>query len=94
MVRPKKPRIMQGCPQAVFFKPQGIPLRLLEETTILPDEFEAIRLYDVLEYDQKQAAAAMNISQPTFARLIQRAHQKVGAALIFGKAIKIEKNSE
>jgi predicted DNA-binding protein (UPF0251 family) len=36
----------------------------------------------------------MNISQPTFARILQKAHQKIAHAIITGKAIRIYKNKE
>ena len=91
MVRPLKPRRIMGCPQVFYFKPQGIPLRMLEEIILMPDEFEAIKLYTIDELDQTKASQKMNISQPTFARILQRAHKKIAQAIILGKAIKIEK---
>ena len=90
MVRPLKPRRVTGCPQVFYFKPQGIPLRMLEEVVLMPDEFEAISLYTVEDLDQAAAAEKMGISQPTFARILQRAHKKIAQALVHGKAIRIE----
>lgn len=92
MVRPLKPRRVKGCPQVFYFKPQGIPLRMLEEVVLMPDEFEAISLYTVDDLDQTAAAEKMRISQPTFARILQRAHKKIAQALVHGKAIRIEKS--
>lgn len=91
MARYPKPRRISGLPQFFYFKPQGVPLRLLEEVIIYYDEFEAIRLYVVNEYEQKDAAKKMGISQPTFARILQRANKKIAQALVIGKAIRIEK---
>lgn len=54
------------------------------------DEFEAIRLKDALGLDQEVAAEKMNISQPTFHRLLLVARKKLGKAIVEGKAIKIE----
>ena len=63
---------------------------MLEEVTLFADEFEAIRLSDNENLPQIQAAQKMQISQPTFARILSRAHQKVAQAIINGYAIRIE----
>lgn len=90
MSRPKLPRICKCNPCSCHFKPQGVPMRLLEEVILLPDEFEAIKLYEVDEFSQIQASEKMNISQPTFARILASANKKIAEALVKGKAIKIE----
>jgi predicted DNA-binding protein (UPF0251 family) len=92
MVRPIKPRQISRYPGVFYFKPQGIPLHLLDEVIIMPDEFEALNLYSVENLDQLSAAFKMGISQPTFARILQRVNKKVAHAIVHGKAIKIEKN--
>lgn len=92
MPRPKRPRCLRFKPGVCYFKPQGVPLRFLEEIELLPDELEAIKLYDVDELEQAEAAKKMKISQPTFARVLKSAHKKIAQAIIFGKAIKIIKN--
>lgn len=91
MPRPRIPRCIRFNPNVHFFKPSGIPLQDLEEVVLDPDELEAIKLYDVDELEQTEAAAKMKISQPTFARIIEAAHKKIAHAIINGKAIKIEK---
>ena len=91
MVRPFGPRILKGNPSVFYFKPQGIPLRFLDEITLAPDEFEAIKLYDCDNLNQTLAAKEMGISQPTFARILQRAYKKIAQAIVCGKAIRIEK---
>lgn len=65
-------------------------MRSLNEIILNIDEFEAIRLKDLEQLDQKQAAKKMNISQPTFQRLITIARKKLADAIINGKAIRIE----
>lgn len=65
-------------------------MRLLEEVILLPDELEALKLYEIDELDQTQAAEKMKISQPTFARLLGSANKKIAEAIVKGKAIKIE----
>lgn len=62
----------------------------LSEVVLMADEVEAIRLYEVEEMDQISAAEKMGVSQPTFARILDRANKKIAEALIKGKAIKLE----
>jgi uncharacterized protein len=90
MARPKIPRCMEFKPNVYYFKPQGIPLRELEEVVLSPDELEALKLYEVDRLEQIKASKKMKISQPTFARLLGSANKKVAQAIIRGKAIKIE----
>lgn len=87
--RPKKRRI-GFAPSANYFKPAGKPLNFLSEITLGCEELEALRLNDLLQKDQKQAAEQMDISQPTFHRLVLNARKKITDALVHGKAIKIE----
>ena len=90
MIKPRRPRFLSGKPKTAYFKPQGIPLRNLEEIILMPDEFEAIKLHDNDNLNQTAAAKKMGISQPTFARTLNRAYKKIAHALINGKAIRIE----
>ena len=62
----------------------------LNEVILTFDEVEAIRLKDYEQLNQDAAAKKMNISQPTFHRLVLSARKKIAEALINGKAIKIE----
>jgi len=91
MPRPKVPRFIRFRPNVYYFKPRGIPLRMLEETVLFPDELEALKLYEVDGLEQTAAAKKMKISQPTFARLLGSANKKIAQAIIGGKAIRIEK---
>ncbi len=61
----------------------------LESVELSVDEFEAIRLKDLEGLEQTAAAESMNISQPTFHRIIESARRKVADALVNGKAIRI-----
>ena len=62
----------------------------LESVGLSVDEFEAIRLKDLVGLEQTAAAESMRISQPTFHRVIEAARKKVADALVNGKAIRIE----
>ena len=90
MPRPRRPRCLRFQPNVYYFKPQGIPLRFLEEVILLPDELETLKLYEVDGLEQIKAAQKMKISQPTFARTLESAQKKVAQAIIKGKAIRIE----
>ncbi len=82
------------CPPAVgYFKPQGIPMYQLEKMIVSVDEYEALRLADFEEMRHSEAADIMNISRPTFTRLLNSAHKKIADALVNGKAIRIEGGS-
>jgi len=91
MSRPRIPRCIKFRPDVYYFKPQGIPLRELEEVVLFPDELEALKLYEVDGLEQVDASEKMKISQPTFARLLGSANKKVAEAIIKGRAIKISK---
>lgn len=90
MPRPKIQRRLGFDPSVYYFKPQGVPMRFLEEVVLLADELEALKLYEVDGLAQTIAAKKMNISQPTFARILDRANKKIAEAIIYGKAIRIE----
>jgi len=90
MARPRLCRRVWFNPNVTYFKPRGIQLRELEETVLNVDEFEAVRLKDLEGLGQEECAKKMNISQPTFHRLVLSARKKVADAIVNGKAIKIE----
>ena len=90
MARPRNCRRVGSMPESNYFKPRGIPLSMLEEVILAVDEFEAIRLADLENLYQEQAAEKMNVSRQTFGRIIDSAHKKVADALVKGKALKIE----
>jgi predicted DNA-binding protein (UPF0251 family) len=90
MPRPKNCRRICCDIDSHFFKPRGIPLRDLEIVNLGIDELESLRLSDQLGLSQMEAARKMDISQPTFNRILSSARHKVADCLVEGKAIKIE----
>ncbi len=90
MARPRKCRWVASEPGVTFFKPQGIPMRGLEQVVISVDELEALRLSDYVGLNQEDVAQEMNVSRPTVTRMLAKAHKAVAEALVYGKAIKIE----
>ncbi|MEZ5195402.1 MAG: DUF134 domain-containing protein [Bacteroidales bacterium] len=53
------------------------------------DEFEAIKLLDFENMNQEKVAVCMNVSRPTLTRIYEKARQKIAAALVEGRNIKI-----
>ncbi|MFH1505960.1 MAG: DUF134 domain-containing protein [archaeon] len=90
MPRPRRCRRVGFQPGVNYFKPAGVKLRELETVTLKVEELEALRLKDFEGKEQTEAAEAMNVSQPTFHRILLEARKKVTEALVKGRAIKIE----
>ncbi len=90
MARPQKNRRVYTPPLFTNFKPAGISAKDLEQVILSLDEFEAIRLSDFLGMSQEEAAAEMEISRPTFTRLIEVARKKMSDFLIHGKNLRLE----
>jgi len=90
MPRPCRLRLIEQVPAVRFFKPQGIPLRQLEVIRLALDELEAMRLVDGEGIYQEDAAARMNVSRPTLARILDSGRRKTTQALLEGKALAIE----
>jgi predicted DNA-binding protein (UPF0251 family) len=91
MTRPRLCRRIRFNPQVTYFKPQGVPMRFLEIIELTAEELEALRLRNVKDLDQTEAAEKMNTSQSTFQRILSSAYKKITNALVEGKAIKIVK---
>lgn len=89
MFKPRVKRHLCFKPNALYFKPRGVPMRQLKEVKLLLDEMEALKLHDHDGLSHSQAAAKMEISQPTFSRILDRAYKKVAQALVKGQAIQI-----
>ncbi len=90
MPRKPKTRKIGFSPSTTYFKPAGKPLNFLSEVILGCEELEALRLNDLMQKNQTDAALEMNISQPTFHRLVLNARKKIIEALVHGKAIKIK----
>jgi len=91
MPRPYLRRKINSIPGVTFYKPQGIPMHILKTVEVTLEEWEALRLKDVENLDQTDAAKKMNTSQSTFQRILTRAHKKISFALVHCMAIKIVK---
>lgn len=87
---PYRRRQVQGPPRIQQFKPSGVPAKSLQSIILNIDEYEGIRLADYRGLDHATAAEQMDISRPTFSRLIEKARNKVAQALINGWMLTIE----
>lgn len=90
MPRPRLYRRIRFRARVSYFKPQGIPMRVLEVVCLTREEVEALRLKNIQGLDQIEAAKKMKTSQSTFQRILSSAYQKMSDALINGKAIEIK----
>jgi predicted DNA-binding protein (UPF0251 family) len=89
MARPLKCRRVACDVPVRYFKPQGIPMCALEEIELALDEVEAMRLTDIEDLYQAEAAERMGVSRQTLGNIIARAHKKVALAIMHGKALRI-----
>ena len=90
MARPPKCRAVSALPSVTYYKPAGIPLRLIKEVVLPVEGLEALRLKDVEGLEQTECSIRMGISRPTFQRVLYRARKTVAEALTSGMALKIE----
>lgn len=90
MPRPPKCRRVAFMPGVTCFEPAGVPREQAGEVVLAIEELEAIRLKDLEGLEQEDCAAKMQVSRPTFARILNSARAKVAEALVSGKAIRVE----
>ncbi len=90
MPRRRRCRRVGFQPAFTSFVPAGAGALPPEAVILTVDEYEALRLKDLVGLDQSECAGMMEISQPTFHRLVTSARQKVADALTHGKSIRIE----
>ncbi len=90
MGRVKKERCCRELGGSKLFKPRGVPGRELTINNIEIDEFEAMRLCDLEEKSQIEAAEVMGVSRGTIQRLLTRGRKKVMESLLNNKGLLIE----
>jgi len=90
-VRPKIKRHIcaENCAKFTLFKPNGIPVSELQAIKIAADEFEAVRLVDLEQLSQQDAAQKMQVSRQTFANILKSARKKITSALVNGDALRL-----
>ena len=84
---PYRKRLVHSPPQVTHFRPVDVPPGDLDRERLSLDEYEAIRLADLLQLDHMESAKSMQISRPTFSRLVMKARHKVARMLIEGREL-------
>lgn len=87
MTRPQCDKKIRYCPSWKGFKPFGGKPAEGCAVEITKAEVESLRLKNIEELDQTQAAERMGISQSTFQRLLASSYKKVSEALVEGKEL-------
>ena len=75
MARPVKRRRVCGLPPVGAFRPEGGPGGPVIEVTV--DEYEAVRLIDLLGLTQEECAAQMNVARTTVQAIYDSAREKL-----------------
>ena len=78
-------------PSVRCFMPEGCPR--IEAISLTLEELEAVRLVDLLDLDQEEAAFYMGISRKAFWNDLMNARKKIATALIYGLGLRIEGGS-
>ncbi len=90
MPRHRKRRNISYQLSSHFFKPNWIPLEILDIKEVNSDEIEALRLAYLEWMNMIKWAEQMWISAPTFNRILNSWITKIADAIINSKAIKIK----
>lgn len=90
MARPTKLRKIEYISAIPYFVPAETGVSEVPENTLKLEELEAIRLKDLEGLEQGECAERMEVSRPTFQRILLSAREKVADSLINGKMIHIE----
>jgi len=94
MPKARKQRQVGFLPEVTYFKPRGVFLSRLKEEVLADDELEALRLVDMEDKNQLQAAKEMTISQSTLHRILSLARKKTARALVLSRAIALKGGEE
>lgn len=92
MTRPKRCRVVSGCPRFAGFGPEDdrSAAGFCEERVVLNlDEFETIRLLDFERLTQSECAEAMHVARTTVTDIYDRARYKIADCLVNGKRLVI-----
>jgi predicted DNA-binding protein (UPF0251 family) len=89
MPRPHKCRKICALPKVMSFGPLEHPLAKGETVQLGVDEYEVIRLVDLLGMTQEQCAKRMNIARTTVTRIYEAARKKIADSLVNGKKLSI-----
>ena len=88
MARPVKRRRVCGLPPVGAFRPEGGPGGPVIEVTV--DEYEAVRLIDLLGLTQEECAAQMNVARTTVQAIYDSAREKLACMLAEGRPLTVQ----
>ncbi len=89
MARPRKRRRVCNLPQRNKFGPLDMTAHD-EMLTMTVDEYETIRLIDLEDLTQEEAAEQMNVARTTVQGIYFGARKKLADMLVYGKPLTIE----
>ncbi|MDD4127287.1 MAG: DUF134 domain-containing protein [Methanomicrobium sp.] len=87
--RPRMKRMAGASCRVSCFTPSDNGEGTEESIILLLEEIEAVRLVDLLDYDQESAAKTAGVSRRTLWRDLHNARRKIADALVNGKKIEI-----
>ena len=90
MPRPCKRRRICAMPGAISFAPKDQMCRDAEPIIMTLDEYETIRLMDLLGSTQEEAAASMDVARTTVQAIYESARRKLAQALCESRELRIE----
>lgn len=90
MARPTKWRKIENIPTIPYFIPSEKDIKEVPENVLKLEELEAVRLKDLEGLEQDECAEKMQVSRPTFQRILISAREKIADSLVNGKVIHIE----
>ncbi len=87
MPRPQKQRRVCAMPRTCRFGRVG--RRSCDSIVMTVDEYECIRLIDLLEYTQSECAEQMGVARTTVQAVYDHARKKLAESLVSGKELVI-----
>ncbi len=90
MARPVKWRKIENIPTVPYFVPSEKDIDEIRGNVLKLEELEAVRLKDLEGLEQEECAQKMQVSRPTFQRILISAREKITDSLVNGKTLKIE----
>lgn len=87
--RPRLRRIITAASESRCFKPCCCPEEEVAGITLNPDEIELLRLIDLEDLEQEEAAEKLGVSRKTAWRDLHEARRKIADALVNGKGIEM-----
>ena len=89
MPRKRRCRRVMAEPEFSLFQPEKVGIKSGDPLVLKVEELEALRLKDYLGLEQEDCAREMQVSRPTFQRILSHARYQVSQALIQGKPLQI-----